>query len=181
MSLAVAAAALLGAAALDWTQRARAGKLHVEDEGLGIQVAAIRADLGSVTEESNQLAVRIDRARALGRKRAWSGMIELIGACMPNDCWLTSIATDPDRPAAQRASPRKVANGNLKKEQQRLVTIDAPRGIVIEGYAAKTAQPHAFVASLKKTGVFKSVTLLSSQRESVDNLFYFRFELACGW
>jgi len=181
ISTAIAAAALLAAAGANWAQLARESELKAENERVQEQLAVVRKEVELVTDRLASVSVQIDRADALRRKRPWSGMIMLIGSCMPDECWLTSVATNPERPAPQ-AAPQNAAKAAVGKETAgRSVAIDAPRELVISGYAGETALPHTFVANLKATGIFETVKLESSQRESVLDGSYFRFQILCGW
>lgn len=180
LSSAVAAGALLAALATDGLRRAKAGELHTRSERLGSELKAIRADLQSVTAEANEVLLQIERANALRSKRAWSGMFAVIASCLPADCWLASVATNPDAPKGRSIRAKAPAQAE-PGEQQRAVTIDAPRALRISGYAPEASAPHAFVTALKDTQLFTRVVLQGSQREPVFDGSYFRFELACEW
>jgi len=180
LALSAAGIALMVVLTIDWVDRANAGELRVQSGRIQSDQQAVRKELESVRAEANQVLLQIERAKALRAKRAWSGMFALIGSSMPDDCWLTSVATDPDRPRVV-ASNAPSAKAKSENESRGPVTIDAPRKLRIAGYAHDAAEPHAFVANLKETGVFLAVTLESSKVEPVLDGSYTRFELVCEW
>lgn len=173
---------------MNWYQSARAEALRVESEGLQGRLKTTRTELRTHMTEANALLLQLQRAKALRSKRAWSGMIGLVGSCMPPGCWLTSLATDPETPTAigrmavNAAFKRNPANGSDPKgADSATLTIEAPRKMRLVGYATDAAEPHMFVANLKDTEVFSRVALERSQREPVLDGYYFRFELICEW
>ncbi|MFQ5591847.1 MAG: PilN domain-containing protein [Phycisphaerae bacterium] len=175
------AALVLIAIGYNWSRLARAAEMREQSALLAAELGALRAEIDAVTAESNQVLLRIQRAKALRSKRAWSGVLALIGSCMPERCWLTSVATDPQRPSAQSARGTTMRGGLRDDDSQSAITIDAPRALRIAGYAPKPAEPHVFVANLKRTGAFTDVIMARSQREPVFDGSYYRFELRCAW
>jgi hypothetical protein len=164
----------------EWLQGVKAAELRAQNDRLQLERENLRAELTAATEQANDLLLRIERARALKAKRAWSRMFALIGTCMPSGTWLTSVATDPARPVP--GNPRQAKDIGAEEEGgQGVVTIDAPRRLRISGYAPAAGQPHEFVTRLKTTQVFSSVVLERSQREPVYDDSYFRFDLICEW
>ncbi len=173
---------------MNWYQNARAKALRVENEDLQERLKATRTELRTRMTEASALLLQLQRAKALRSKRAWSGMIGLVGSCMPPGCWLTSLATDPETPTAMGrmavSAPvkRDPANRSDPKGADSVtLTIEAPRKMRLAGYATDAAEPHVFVANLKHTEVFSRVALERSQREPVLDGYYFRFELICEW
>ncbi|MHC4696613.1 MAG: PilN domain-containing protein [Planctomycetota bacterium] len=181
VSVLVSASLAMAALAVDLAHRAEASDLAVQSGELRAEIGVLRTDLEAVTAESGQVLLQIERAKALRGKRAWSGLIALIGSCMPEDCWLSSISTVPERPAAVAAHRVAAAKTVGKQESQGAITIDAPRKLKVTGYASHSAQPHEFVAILKGVGAFTAVSLGSSQRQQVLDGSYYRFELVCEW
>lgn len=178
----MASAALLSVPlGMDWYQSARAVELRRMDESLQDRLVNTRADLRTQTATANELLLQLNRAKALRSKRAWSGLIGLVGRCMPRGCWLTSIATDPGAPVGGPHRRQASTSEGLGQDGEATVTIEAPRKIRLAGYASDAAEPHIFVASLKATEVFSQVTLERSQREPVLDGYYFLFELVCEW
>ncbi|UCE60106.1 MAG: hypothetical protein JSU63_22010 [Phycisphaerales bacterium] len=181
MSFAIAASLVLIAFGLDWVERARADNLAAEHKQLQTQANTVHAELKAVTAKSNQLLLQIERAKALRDKRAWSGVFALIGSCMPDDCWLISVATKPEKPELGSARVSARSRSTKEKEPQGPVTIDAPRKLIIEGYAPDDAKPLQFVDNLNLSGAFARVNLESTQVEPVLDGSYYRFELLCEW
>jgi len=159
---------------MDWARRARASELERHRQQLHTELAAVRAELSSVSQEATHVLEQIERAEALRSKRAWSGMFALIDACMPSGCWLTLVATDPEKGGAQ-ASAKSTPDAGLE------ITIEAPTRLRLVGYATESSEPLLFVAGLKASNVFANVTLISTQAEPVSDGQYHRFELLCEW
>ena len=181
VSFAVAGTAMLVVLGADWARRGKASDLRAQDRQFQTELNTARANLKTITAEASQMLVQIERAKALRAKRAWSGMFALLRDCMPDDCWLISIATDPAKPSARAARPAKSTKPDTEEASRRAVTIDAPRRLRVIGYAPDAAQPHAFVTNLKQTQAFAAVKLESSQRELVLDGSYFRFDLVVEW
>jgi Tfp pilus assembly protein PilN len=161
---------------------AKAGELREEHQSLSRQVTEVQKEVGSTAAEAATLLGRIERARALKTKRSWSAMFTMIGACLPEEAWLTSIATDPSAPSGAGRPPRLPASGPVKKSNEmQTVRIDAPEKLKIVGHAADHAQLYAFMANLKATNVFASVDLVRSGEKLVADRSAVAFELTCGW
>jgi Tfp pilus assembly protein PilN len=161
---------------------AKAGELREEHQSLSQQVSQAQKEVGSTAAEAATLLGRIERARALKTKRSWSAMFTMIGACLPEEAWLTSIATDPSAPSGA-GRPRRLPGSGPDKESDEMQTvrIDAPEKLKIVGHAADHAQLYAFMANLKATGVFASVDLVRSGEELVADRNAVAFELTCRW
>lgn len=163
-------------------QRAEAAHLRTRYDQQLAHIQALRSQVRAASRQATDARIRLERAANLRAKRNWSGMVALIAKCLPDGCWLTSLRTDPAAPGAPAASGRRVPLGNDKDgKASKTVTIEAPRKLRIAGYAAAAAEPHAFVAELKKAGVFARVELEHVMREAVHDGSYFRFELVCEW
>jgi len=201
--IAVAAAVAAVPVGAHWMQHVRIEELHAQSDKLQVDLAAARTELKSATAAANDAFLRIERAKALRTKRAWSDMLALIGTCLPKDCRLLSIATDPDVPSAaplaRKAPPSSAIPGKdppaspLDKGgsggfEPAVVTIDAPRKLRMTGEATDATQPLFFVTRLKESQVFREVTLERSinTREKTNpgggaEEPSFRFELICEW
>jgi len=180
-----------------WVQHLRMDELHAQSDKLQTDLAVARAELKTATAAANDSFLRIERAKALRSKRAWSNMLALIGSCLPKDCWLTSIATDPEVPSAaplaRQSTPPPSATpgtdltassllkGGKGGSEPAVVTIDAPRKLRMTGAATDATQPLDFVTKLKESQVFRAVTLERSLRENSGEESNFRFELICEW
>jgi Tfp pilus assembly protein PilN len=180
-------------------QHLRIDELHAQNYKFQTDLAAARVELKTATAAANDSFLRIERAKALRTKRAWSDMLALIGSCLPKDCWLTSIATDPDVPPAaslaRKTPPASATPGAPAPEKPAVVIIDAPRKLRMTGEATDATQPLSFVTKLKESQVFREVTLersISSSPhgsrtvgltlgEKTEDESNFRFELICEW
>ena len=183
--LAVSAVAGTIPAGAHWMQHLQIEELGAQSEKLQSDLAAARVELRTATAEANDAFLRLERAKALRSKRAWSGMLALIGSCLPKQCWLTSIATDPEvppaGPVARSPLPPAAIPGAAAPEKPAVVTIEAPRKLRITGEALDSADPLSFVAKLKESQVFRNVILERSLRERPEQESQFRFELICEW
>jgi len=183
---AAAAAASLPALA-QWVQERNLSELRAAGQTAQVNLGSARAELKALTLESGDLFLRLERAKALRSKRNWSGMLSLLASALPADCWLSSLATDPDIPppvpiTPKPAAPAPVTAGNApEKAGAAQVTIDAPRRLRIVGHSGDASGPLAFVLKLKETGVFRDVILERTQRASADPQTPFRFEMVCEW
>jgi len=186
-ALILTAAAVAGTvpAGAHWMQHLQIEELGAQSEKLQSDLAAARVELRTATAEANDAFLRLERAKALRSKRAWSGMLALIGSCLPKQCWLTSIATDPEVPPAgpvvRSPLPPAATPGAAAPEKPAVVTIEAPRKLRISGEALDSADPLSFVAKLKESQVFRDVILERSLREGPEQESQFRFELICEW
>ncbi len=167
-------------------QQGRIGALSKRLEQLRANVTHVRAELQQTTAEVVEIKSRLDRARAIRRKRAWTGLLETVASVLPATCWLSSFATVPERPNARavRVEPRRPAVGAAapeKVQQAKTVTLDAPRELKLSGFALDAAEPQRIVARLKKTGLFRQVTLEDVERGRGRMEDVFRFSVRCTW
>ena len=167
-------------AGVDWYSRVRADELNIKARRLAGQLSSMRKQVEGATDAANEAFLQLERANALRAKRSWSSMLAMLGVCMPTECWLISIATDPAVPSG--AARVSVVNKARKDDQpEEVVTIDAPRKLRLIGYALNDAQPMEFVTRLKDAQVFQRVTLERSLLETSEEAPRFRFELVCEW
>ncbi len=177
----VAMAAVAVAGGLEGYRRLQAGGLRTQGEQLRLQLEAARDELRTLTVEEEQARRHVERAAALRSKRAWSGLLAVIGSCMPDSCWLVSMGTDPATPAAAKSQPQVRSPRISPGAGPSTLRVDAPRRFRLEGYAADAADPQVFVSNLKRTRVFADVRVGRSQREVMPEGSFFRFELICEW
>jgi len=182
-TLAAAAIGLLmiPVTAESWRQ-AQASDLRGESRKLTAELTGLRDEVQSLSLESEDVFLQIERANALRSKRAWSAMLNLLAETMPPGSWLTTVETDPPVPPPN--APPIVDNapkGTAPSAGLQTITIEAPRRLRISGYAVDAAEPLLFVTALNRTGVFQRVSLERSLRERVQQDSFFRFEIACEW
>ncbi len=180
-TLAVASSAALAAVAVGFSlhKQAQAAALRNEQRGLSAQLSETRAKLTAAADEGRRLKAEVQRADALRAKRCWSGMTGLVAACMPQEVWLTSMATDPHMPSAGAPVPLRLAAANSNSSEP--VTMSAPTLMQLHGYALDHERLYEFMAALKQTGVFRSVELLKAGAEPLRQATAIRFQLTCGW
>ena len=180
MLLSVAALAVAGG--LEAYRHLHAGELRTQSEQLSGQLEAARGELRALTLEVEQASCHLERAAALRSKRAWSGLLALIGSCIPDPCWLESIGTDPATPAAGKAPQARVRRPGISpRTEASALRVDAPRRLRLVGYAPDAADPYVFVTNLKQAGVFADVRLGRSERQEIPEGSFFRFQLICEW
>jgi Tfp pilus assembly protein PilN len=171
---------LLGLLALDGVRGVQAADLRDQVAGLTRTLSARRAEVKNLTESLAEATLHLKRSDALRAKRNWSDVLVFIGRHMPKECWLESVATDPDSPSpGTPVAPAKAAAG--KTNAPTTVTIDAPRKLRIGGHSLDSAAPLTFVANLKESGVFAKVALEHSVLEPDARLPRFRFEVLVEW
>lgn len=171
---------------IDGVRSVQADELRKTSEQLQSDLTAGRAEIRGLSGSVAQATLQLQRSDALRSKRAWSALIDLIGQCMPTDCWLDSLATDPELPSATPmampvAPSVSATSANGRTDLPVTVTIDAPRKLRLVGFSLSAGEPLAFVTNLKQTGVFSAVSLERSVLESESSQARFRFEIMCEW
>lgn len=170
---------------LSLSRKAQAMELRAEVDRLDQEAAGVRSQLRSATTRAQELLSELERSRALRGKRAWSSMFALIANCLPADCWLHSVATDPEAPGAVVSRPvgAPLAHGALASAET--VTIEAPQKLRLIGFSTHDAQPLVFVSNLVDSRAFAHVALQKALRapggnEANEESLY-QFEIVCEW
>ena len=176
----VAAGLLMIPLGLDWSTRAKADTLKQRYERSVKAYQTLRTELRESDAAVERARTRIERAEALGSKRAWSSMLMMITDALPDGAWLTTIETDPPTPTGGTRNSRTTI-AKIPSDSPSVVMIEAPRALRLAGYAPEAADPLALVSNLKNSGVFERVDLKHSTRETAVYGSYFRFELTCEW
>lgn len=169
-----------------WMQTRKAEQLRAGYDQLQSDLNSSREELKSISAQANELFLRLERAKSLRSKRNWSGVFALIARTLPQGCWVTTLATDPDVPPPQQAAVKQAPVASAKPtdappEKPAPVFIEAPRRLRIVGQSIEASGPLAFVLQLKDAEVFRDVVLERSQRESDDTRTSFHFEVICTW
>jgi Tfp pilus assembly protein PilN len=135
--------------------------------------------LSATAQSLADLNDRIERANALRTKRSWAGLLSLVAQCLPQEVWLTSVATDAPPPAAarRRTSPR----ASEKQDHPTVVVLDGARRAALAGYALGHEQLYDFMARLKAAQAFDRIDLVKADKEDVLWARAVRFELLCTW
>ena len=173
---------------LNQVRAAQAESLREELAVLSVEETSFRRQLREIDREAKHLASQTERARALRSKRAWSKLLTLLGACLPEEAWYTSIATDPVSPLAGRSTRRVAPVTSVPGQptaagarETKTITIDAPRRLVLKGFALEYKHVYELIGHLKATEVFTEIELLQSGVETNRDVPAVRFELACDW
>ncbi len=160
-------------------QHARVAELTTLKQARTAQSASVRAELSATAQSLADLNDRIERANALRTKRSWAGLLSLVAQCLPQEVWLTSVATDAPPPAAarRRTSPR----ASEKQDHPTVVVLDGARRAALAGYALGHEQLYDFMARLKAAQAFDRIDLVKADKEDVLWARAVRFELLCTW
>ena len=181
LALAAAAALLVVPAIIAWSQQSDIARLRRRNDELQSGLAVARGKLRTVTATAKATLTRLERAKALRSKRAWSSILAEIDKRMTPGSWLTSIATDPKSPSTRAGNSRSRGTRGKDQESKTSVAIEAPRKLRIAGYTTLAGEPHQLVRNLKSSGIFTAVTLVDSRREPALDASYYRFEVVCEW
>lgn len=174
---------------MHWQARAHVEVLAAKAGQLEIQLEQLRNEVKHLQIEGEDVALQLERASALRAKRSWSAMLAMIARTMPDTCWLTSFATDPDTPSAVQqvaVVPLPVANAAVSTREastapaKSVVVVDAPRKLSLMGKARSAADPLTFVTRLREEHIFKSVLLERTVRGPGPEE-PFQFQISCQW
>jgi hypothetical protein len=158
--------------------------LRDEQNDANNKIQSAKAKLEKTRLEVAQLNVQIDRADALRTKRSWSRLLHLIERNLPDEMWMVAIATDPPVPPSGVHDRTRLANSRSEGNNEgiaQVVTFEAPRAIVLEGYTLHHGSLYDFMARLKQTKVFNDVELTKASEEPVFASKAVRFKLTCRW
>lgn len=180
----VLVACALGAGAIPvvmyQSARAQEDSLRARRESVDGDRSSLQRELAQWTRSIQSLHTQLARADALRSKRSWSTLLGMIGSCMPEGTWLTSLATDSPgaikaRPGAKTGSTEKAENGDAA------VRMEGATSLTLQGFAVDLDDLYAFMSRLKATNLFSEVALIRSGREPVLAGQAVRFELQCTW
>lgn len=182
IALSLALGSLLVPYVIDRHEQDRAERLRTQREQMQGALADLRVEVQEATDQAERVAHQLRRAQAVLAKRRWTGVLWLIAQTMPDQCWLTSVATDPVKPSPgslPKATKRLVKTSASVEENVTLVGV--ARRLRISGFSVDSAQPHRLVRRLKRSGSFERVALEGVERELVLGKEFFRFDLTCEW
>ena len=170
---------------LTLSQKAEAAELREEIDRLDQDATSVRSQLRAVTSRAQESLSELERSKALRAKRAWSSMFALIATCLPADCWLLSVATDPETPGVAVARPAAVPAAPVTVAVRETVTIEAPQKMRLVGFSTSDSEPLVFVQNLRESNAFASVALQKSMRAPAGNdpgeAPVYQFEIVCEW
>lgn len=182
VALSLVIGSLLVPFAIDRHEQGRAERLRTQHERMQGELADLRVQVQEATGQAERMAHQLRRAQAVLAKRRWTGVLWLIAQTMPDQCWLTSVATDPVKP-----SPGSLANSTKRlvktsgSVEENVTLVDTPRRLRISGFSVDAFRPHRLVRRLKRSGSFERVALEGVERELVRGEEFFRFDLTCEW
>lgn len=148
------------------------------------RIRSTKAKFEETKLEVAQLNVHIDRADALRSKRSWSRLLDLISRNLPDEMWMVSVATDPPVPPSgvrDRTLPASSRSRGSNQGIPQVVSFEAPRALILEGYSLQHGSLYEFMADLKSTNVFNEVELTRATEESVFASTAIKFKLTCRW
>lgn len=188
-AVAAAIAAALGAVPVlvEVRQHARLAKLAERKEAATAELAEVRAKLQTVSASRRQLHDGIERANTLRTRRPWAGLLIRMVECLPDEVWLTSLATEtpqdlgsssPRKSRRQKAAPRPAARD---ADSPAVVTLAGARRLNLHGFAVDHEQLYEFMARLKGSETFGGVELVKAGKEPVLRSQGVCFELTCTW
>ena len=189
------ATAALGAVpvAVELTRQRQVARLTGERLSVLNRIEQTREQLNAIGVEIRMLESQLARADALREKRAWSRLLAMFSDLMPQEMWLMSVTTDPSTPRTGDLDlrPKVVAVGDKKKKKDEeekepnaapvVVTLDAPRTLIVDGYALAHRDLYEFMSRLKLTGAFSDVALTKAADEPVFNFSAVHFNVRCTW
>ncbi len=194
---AVTSALLAGAALvpvlMEGRQQAGFERLKLRASDTKAKLSVVRGQVATTAQAVADLDTELARARALRTKRSWSALLRLVGACLPEEVWLTSIATDPPQPSASghvqvsRKGGEKSRKGGAQNQgagdaaASGVVVLEAPTRIRLEGFALGHEVLYDLISGLKGSGSFSEVRLLRAGMEPVLQGHAVRFVLICEW
>ncbi len=148
-------------------------------------VNAAQEQIKQLDIEVNTVRAQLARANALRAKRSWHGLITRIASATPDAVWMTSLATIPAvAPSGNRSiSPNSTRDKKNKDAEQSatIVTLDAPREMVIEGYSTGQPAIYDFVSELSSSQVFADVRLTRASEERLSDGKAIMFHVRCAW
>jgi len=169
---------------IEWYRGTALQSLRNSHQAVSAHLAQRRTELKKITQEAAALQSQIDRAKTLRAKRSWSALLAMFARSMPEELWLTDLATDPASPgAAAPTAPTAPASPPDPKADKApaTISIEAPRKLRLSGFAADHVNLYAFMENLKASGAFSEVLLLASGVQHGASPPAVFFELSCAW
>ncbi len=155
--------------------------LRSRRQSIEAAIERARTDLQNLRVETRTLETQVSRAEALRTKRSWRRLLIHLSREMPQEMWLLSVSTDPAFPGPRAARPPRRPPPDGAGAETQVVTLDAPRALVLDGYSLDQSKLYEFMAQLKKRKVFSEVTLTNAIEEPVFASSAVRFRLHCRW
>ncbi len=174
-------------------QQAHFERLKLRAGDTETKLSVVRGQVATTAQAVADLDTELARANALRTKRSWAALLRLVGACLPEEVWLTSIATDPPQPrasgriqvsrdrAGEAGKGGAPGNGPGNAADSGVVVLEAPTKLRLEGFALDHKALYDLISGLKGSGSFSEVKLLIAGMEPVLQGRAVRFVLTCAW
>lgn len=168
---------------LEFSRYRQVQSLESQRRRIETDIESTRADLNQVGVEIGTLRSQMARADTLRTKRPWSRLLGMFSRTLPEEVWLLSIATDPAAPARgdRDLTPKPSASKNDQQQGPKMVTLEAPRTLALEGFALEYRNLYEFMARIKLAEAFADVTLTRATEEPVFDAHAVRFKILCRW
>ncbi|MCH7812807.1 MAG: PilN domain-containing protein [Planctomycetes bacterium] len=178
---ATAIAAGLGAVpvVLELQRQGRADTLTDQRAKVKVELATVRDELTELNRSLALLNDRLDRAEALRTKRPWAALLTSITRSMPDQVWLSSMATGMENVSARR--PARAPAESAPGDKPKVVRMDGARKIDLTGYALDHEHLYEFMTGLKQSQLFATVDLVKAGKEPLLRSRAVRFQLSCVW
>ncbi len=157
--------------------------LKREKTMLATMIESTRSRLNESGIEIRNLEAQMGRANALRSKRPWSRLLALIADTLPQELWLVSLATDPSTSTVGYRDLTPIASPGVAGTDSapQVVTMEAPRALVLQGYALHHKNLYEYMSRLKRSERFNDVSLTNASEEPVLGSTAVRFEVECTW
>lgn len=158
-------------------------------DGLEDEATALRSQVRLAIATTEETRSELERSRALRGKRSWSGMLALIARCLPEECWILSMSTDPEAPSAAPSqtvpATTSIASAASTARERESVVVEAPQKLRLVGHSTSDGPPLVFVSRLIESRVFSRVALEKTQRAPGQSVAgekaHYQFEIVCEW
>jgi len=171
----LAAAAGVVPVGLDVRQQSVVRGEERKEAGLADEVVGARERLSAVVQRTEALRQQLARADALRAKNPWASLLTTVGRALPEEVWLSALATSPAAPTGDGVVNIGPAPG------QQTVVIDAPKRLRLDGYALDHSHLYQMMSALNNLKVFGRVELAQADTEPMLRGQAVRFELECEW
>ncbi|MCP4249587.1 MAG: PilN domain-containing protein [bacterium] len=164
---------------LELQRQGRAATLTTQRAEVQAEFADVRAELTELNRSLALLNDRLDRAEALRTKRPWAGLLTTITRNMPDQVWLSSMATGME--SASAGGPAKAPTEAAPSDKPVVVQMDGARKLDLSGFAVDHEHLYEFMTGLKQSQLFATVDLIKAGKEPLLRSQAVRFQLSCVW
>ena len=183
LALLLAAGVCAVPVSVELSRHRRVQSLRDERQRVQADMEKTRDDLNRIGLEIQSLQAQKARADALRTKRPWTALFALLSRSLPDEMWLMSAATDPAAPPRghhdRTAQTDQPEHGD--HDEPEVVILEAPRRLVLDGYAIDYLSLLRFMSDLNRAEVFQTVSLTRAVDEPAFNATAVRFKIFCEW